>query len=177
MGKPIGWIQGNINIPVYTIVALTVYYLPGDILFRSLENVRFILIPIFTLIEAISKCETIANVGVDGVLLHKGSEVFERSIFAALVIGTISGCGGGILGSMINVRESDWRFSTPSQFKNPNTSMILSFFCSIIYLLLHRGMAIKKAVLDTPMALILDLFVKNFAGALKRIWKDYSIKQ
>lgn len=139
-----------------------VYFFPGDFLFYLLETCRFILIPIFSVVQAISKSETIAKTGVDGVLFHVGGGVFEKSLFASLLIGTISGCGGGILGSMINVCESDWRFGTPSQFKSPNSSMILSLLCSIVYLILHRGYVIKKTIAGTPLVFFFEAQVQKY---------------
>jgi len=139
-----------------------VYFSPGDFLFNLLETFRLPLVPIFSVAQAISKSETVAKIGVDGVLFHPGGGNFGSSLFASLLIGTISGCGGGILGSMINVHEYDWKFSTPIQFKSLNSSMILSFICSSIYLILHRGFVIQKVITGTPLVFFSGAQIKKF---------------
>jgi hypothetical protein len=137
LAKPWGWLQGNINIPVYTFMALLVYYSPRNIVFNILERNRQYLVPIFTLVEAVSKAFTIARVGVDGVF-NAANGKYADSISAAILIGTISGCGGGVTGSMIGLRKPSWGFEVPAQLLSPNKSMVLSFFCATIFIFTTR---------------------------------------
>jgi hypothetical protein len=155
LGKPLGVLQGNVNIPVYSAVAMLVYYFPSGVFFRALEVNRVILAPLLTVVEAVSKAGTISKVGVDGVLGHASGQ-YSDSIFAAIVVGTVSGCGGGVLGSLMNLRYSSWSFGTPAQFVSPNKSMVLSFVSSIAYLCLYRTPVVARTSVGMFLAMLLD---------------------
>ncbi|PJF19632.1 hypothetical protein PSACC_00546 [Paramicrosporidium saccamoebae] len=114
---------------------LAMYYLPGDFLFKGLEISSPITYPVLALADLVSKTISITTNGVDAVRFHSSGRLgLQNSAFAAIFCGFISGCGGGVLGNLVELNKgSSWTLKTPSQIHSPNASLLMSLFGACIY--------------------------------------------
>lgn len=134
LAQPWGWIQGLYTIPIYATVALLMYYSPADFVFARLDALAPLLAPLLIIADSVSKTLAIARLGVDAVRLHaSGNAALTESVYAAILCGTIAGCGGGVLGSLLGLEGTPWSLSTPKQFRRPSAPMVVSFLSAVLY--------------------------------------------
>lgn len=141
--------------PVYIITSLLMYYSPGDVLFQWLEMLAPISMPILLVSDAISKTLSVTYGGVGSVITHPTIEI-SQSVCAAILCGTISGCGGGVVASLFNLNGPNWGFGPSSILKSPSLSIKLSLISAILYVSLGTSFGVKKALLshDVTVGLI-----------------------
>lgn len=136
-----------------------VYYSPSDIVYRALESSANILLPFLLVAESISRALSISISGVEAVRSHVSSGlVMENSNHAAIFCGTLAGCGGGIIGSMIGLENKNWSFRIPTQLGKPTTTLVVSFFGAILYWFLStHPLGIKVSPFGSLVALLLTI--------------------
>lgn len=62
----------------------------------------------------------------------------QASLLVALLTGTLSGCGGGLIANSFNLTESTWRFQKAAVFSGPLFSIEKSFICAVCYYTLRN---------------------------------------
>ena len=148
LGTPFGWAQDNWTLPAYIIAPLVMELVPGVYTFLSIKPVYFLL----TLLDDITWGAAITAWGMEHALRH------DAQCVLALLVGTLAGCGGGLMQATLSLLKADWKFTTPSaltkdkaySFTGPNASAAC---CVLAYLLQdpHRLLASLGLLLWTPL--------------------------
>ncbi len=134
LGQSWAWIQGMYNVPVYVLVVMAMHYMPRDLLFKALESIAVVAEPVMIVSEAASQALAISSMGVDAVRMHLSSRAGGDGImYAAIICGTIAGCGGSIIANMLGVESGSWSVRTPAQLKSPTCKVIAPFVGAIVY--------------------------------------------
>ncbi|KAJ1986362.1 hypothetical protein H4R33_003403 [Dimargaris cristalligena] len=136
LGNPQPWLVNNGMIPTYGLVYLAVGFFPGDFVFQ--------------LLRLLSPASDIFLAAVDGAIRGYGVTVagvemvrnmdgpISQSLTAMLVIGTVLGCGGGIIEDVIQMSKRSWALRTPTFFQRPNVDMGITFTTVVFYIFSTR---------------------------------------
>ena len=150
LGTPFGWASDNWTLPMYIIAPLIMELAPGDVVYKclSIQPVNFLL----TLLDDITWGAAITAWGMEHALSHKAQTV------NAILVGTLAGCGGGLMQATFSLLKADWKVTTPAafttakaySFTGPNASFAC---CVLIYLLQdpHKLLASYGLMLWTPL--------------------------
>ncbi|KAG0250454.1 hypothetical protein DFQ27_009392 [Actinomortierella ambigua] len=120
LGMPPSWLGSNVVVPTY---ALTFFLIQYTSLYGILQTAipATLLDSILITADASQRGLNIAKLGVDGSRnrfaadRHGGSSGSAMEPwFAMLLLGTISGCGGGLWADVLKLKTHHWSWSTPS---------------------------------------------------------------
>ena len=109
LGQPIGWITSDVTVLTYLLIfALSHMRLTRD-LFRFLVNLEPFA-TIISIVDDMSWGNCITMLGVQRAInpMHAASPV-KNSASAAILLGTLAGCGGGLLRSEPQSKHSSDR--------------------------------------------------------------------
>ncbi|KAF9158979.1 hypothetical protein DFQ26_007034 [Actinomortierella ambigua] len=123
LGMPPSWLGSNVVVPTYTLTFFLIQY-------TSLYGILQTAIPatlldsILITADASQRGLNIAKLGVDGSRNRfaadrhgpggSSSSSAMEPWFAMLLLGTISGCGGGLWADVLKLKTHHWSWSTPS---------------------------------------------------------------
>eukprot|EP01114_Cavostelium_apophysatum_P007806 TRINITY_DN1998_c0_g1_i1.p1 TRINITY_DN1998_c0_g1~~TRINITY_DN1998_c0_g1_i1.p1 ORF type:complete len:344 (+),score=55.02 TRINITY_DN1998_c0_g1_i1:56-1087(+) len=118
-----GWMQDNISLPMVIVVWYLVHFSPFD-LFYKLANTA----PFSTVFMIGQKISTVRAV-IAGI--EMAVAVVPDSVPTALVIGTLSGFGGVLLGNVVTKSIDDPAYST--ELSKPTWNIKSAFFLALTY--------------------------------------------
>lgn len=153
LGQPPGWLGSLTSPTAYALGFWCIFCFPGDIPYKIWIN-SFPFRILLGLINCISGAHAVTNWGAEKALhaFHLGNvaakDVAEhaRSGYAGsgpftLLCGTLSGCGGGVLGAWMhcNGASTSWSLEgTPPVLRKPTTTVKLAFASSVTYYMLRN---------------------------------------
>ncbi|CAG8658157.1 6194_t:CDS:2, partial [Acaulospora morrowiae] len=135
-GKVPGWLASNTTITTYLIIHFMMFYFsPFHRFLVSLP--KSLIDPIFLIVDGIQRTNSICLSGVDLVRFGMYDESLMNTSWAAILLcGTLSGCGGGIWASALQVSSPKWSFNIPSAIIEPTFNMKTSFAIALFYALI-----------------------------------------
>ncbi|KAJ1912122.1 hypothetical protein IWQ60_009809 [Tieghemiomyces parasiticus] len=136
LGKPQPWLVNNGMIPTYTLVYLAVGFCPQDWVFRIL---RMLSPASDVFLAAVDGAIRGYGVTATGVEMVRGMEgPISESLTAMIIIGTVLGCGGGIIEDVIQFSKRSWNFRTPTLLQRPNFDIGITFSSVLFYIFSTR---------------------------------------
>lgn len=124
---------------------------------------------------------SITNLGVQRVLtpVHSDSPI-KNTVCAAIVGGVLSGCGGGMIRTMLGFNNSVWSFTTPRHLHAPHWIMKGSIMFAMVFYYLtnphgylgHDGMDVHEAKWIVMLLCVTTNTVWNTIGLNKIINLD-----
>mmetsp|Transcript_5262 Transcript_5262/g.13419 ORF Transcript_5262/g.13419 Transcript_5262/m.13419 type:complete len:336 (-) Transcript_5262:196-1203(-) len=176
LGQPPGWL-GSTSSPIAFATGFWLIFLcPGDVPYKAVTRF-FPLAYALNVINCMSGAHGVTSWGSEKALhaFHFGSvtaadaAAHHRSGFAgsgpfALLCGTLSGCGGGILGAFLgcNGTAPNWSFSTPPTLRKPSVYVKLAAVSSITYYCLrnpHSFLPWGQDVVDVGVSKVIVFFM------------------
>ena len=125
IGQPCGWLCDNFTLPAYIGAWFLLHHVPNDLIFNALDSSRTtrFLVGFF---DDVSWGVAITKWGMYKALsaMH---EAPRPSGVAALLCGTIAGCGGGIVQQMCSLLRAEWKLVTPDSLQGPSLSLSRGF--------------------------------------------------
>jgi len=121
--KPPSWLSSNSVLPLFIFAWYLVNFSPADIVFKAWNFVPIKLV--ITAIHVIVKCRSVFH----GVALAE--EHLPGSIVGALILGSISGFGGVVIGNIMMKLLVDPNH--PSEFSKPTWASKSSFFACLVF--------------------------------------------
>ncbi|KAF9175100.1 hypothetical protein BGX21_007729 [Mortierella sp. AD011] len=139
LGMPPSWLGSNIVIPTYALSFFLVQYTPlYDFLMDFVPPA--VLDSVLIIADGSLRALSIAKLGVDGSRMrfladsHQGGTGgLTEPWFAMLLLGMISGSGGGMLADLLRLKTHQWTFSTPSFVHAVTFDMKASLLSSFFY--------------------------------------------
>lgn len=161
LGIPAPWIISSTAIPTVLIVWAVMYYSPYDFVYKILCYLDKILFPIVKMLDSISSCFSIVLFGIES------AQSRSLGFFSSLTLGTLSGCGGGLVASMLGLHKKKLILAAPNHFYSLKNSLTYSIVISVMFLLLDslidRNQNIKLA---SVLSIALNMIVNNIASTV-----------
>ena len=121
LGQPCGWLTDNQTIVPYLLMPLLMSYLPGRPVYRVIAASPTLQVVVGVL-DDVSWGVAITKWGMFKSL-RAAHESPRGSTVAALIAGTVAGCGGGLLQQAYSLNSVAWAFRTPASLQAPLLSM------------------------------------------------------
>ena len=135
LSMPVPWMIGNYTLPTFFIVGLLMFYSPNDVFYQLFKRFESVLTPFVLLGYAAAVVNSTLVLGVDRVRNSKFPPLAD-SMGAQIFVGFLSGCGGRIANTLMNLNSGNWTFQTPSALTEPALSVKAALFNSIVYVML-----------------------------------------
>jgi hypothetical protein len=144
LGQTPSWIMSHSAFPALLLVWWLIFFSPFDIFYRLLNSSK-LLITCIKFGAAISSGHAVTSWGADKALwntFHVNSERIKASLLTCILCGTLSGCGGGMLGDLFDLyypaERKSMLVSKGLGFYRIRTSSVLanmsrSCLCAILY--------------------------------------------
>lgn len=122
-------------LPTYIAMFIAHRYCPGDWIYRllSVDAIRLV-VGVF---DNVCWATSITQWGVFKALNAQNTAA-RSSATLALLCGTFSGCGGGLLNSMLSLNDVQWQFRAPSHISGSRPSyplLVASSLAALFYFL------------------------------------------
>jgi hypothetical protein len=136
LGQPIGWLGNDVIVATYVCIFFLSWNPWTRGLFKAIVNAPGIA-TIIGLIDDASWGNSVTMLGVQRALipLHAQSPV-KSSTTAALLLGTLAGCGGGLIRMTFNMNRREWFFSVPRHLSAPHFPVRLSASMALLFYVL-----------------------------------------
>ncbi|KAH7060343.1 hypothetical protein BKA57DRAFT_446957 [Linnemannia elongata] len=151
LGMPPSWLGSNVVVPTYTLSFFLIQY---TYLYDILKDMvpPAILDSVLIVADGSLRALSIAKLGVDGSRMRFAADSHYPGAtepwFAMLLLGMISGSGGGMWGDFLKLKTHKWTLSTPSWATaatyDMKAALLSAFFYAAstspqFYSLLHNG--------------------------------------
>eukprot|EP00128_Syssomonas_multiformis_P016185 Colp12_sorted_trinity150504_noHs@27290 len=110
------------------------FYTPIFHVIAVLEPLARVFLSVFDMMSRMLAIQTMV-----AAVQHHAEARISQSLPVAILIGTISACGGGFVGEALSLTQSEWRFQAPKGLDVPSPDALLALICSTIYVLLSAG--------------------------------------
>ncbi|PVZ97777.1 hypothetical protein BB558_006245 [Smittium angustum] len=145
-------------------------YLPGDYLFNLLQAFSPYSDILISVVDGMTKGYGITTAGVDLVKFKLKPEKVSESIVAMIVIGTVTGAGGGMISDLFQLTQKNWAFRTPTMFTSLSIDLKLSFFTTIGYIFTTKLWSFSSAMPNF-------VFSKLFDGIINTVIPSFTTNE
>ncbi|KAJ1657223.1 hypothetical protein IWQ61_003340 [Dispira simplex] len=142
LGRPQPWLINSAMVPTYSLVYLAVGFFPGDLVYKLLRACAPLSDIVLASLDGIIRGYGIPTAGVEHVRSLEGP--ISRSLSAMLIIGTVLGCGGGIIEDFIQISRPQWQLRTPTLLQRPNYDICVSFITAVFYIISTRAWTFRS---------------------------------
>ncbi|OMJ08301.1 hypothetical protein AYI69_g11124 [Smittium culicis] len=166
LGLPQPWLESNLLLPMNFLVYWSVAFMPGDLLFNFLQSFGPYTDLVLSTLDGLVKGYSISTGGVDLVKYKLKDSAISSSLVAMLVIGAITGHGGGLVADIFSLQSTNWRFQSPSIFNAVPLDFKASILSTVVYILTARLWTFSSAVPNFPLSEYLDNILFAFIPKL-----------
>lgn len=147
LGQTPSWLSSHTASNSLILAWWATFFCPFDAWYRllSLRAVRFGVV-----VGAwFATAHAVTSWGMDKALAADHLKA-QGSLLVALLSGTMSCCGGGLIASAFNLTEPTWRFQKAAVFCGPHFGIEKGFVCAVCYYILRdpHGLLWPAAVLE-----------------------------
>ena len=133
LGQPCGWLCDNQTIVPYVVAWLAFCHCPGDLVYRTFAaspSLRLLM----GLLDDVSWGVALTKWGFFNAI-GAAHESPRDSAVAAILSGTVAGCGGGLTQQAASLLRAEWALRTPDSLRAPLLSMggfgVKASFCCV----------------------------------------------
>ncbi|KAJ1973792.1 hypothetical protein H4R35_003930 [Dimargaris xerosporica] len=137
LGQPQPWLVNNGMVPTYSLVYLAVGFAPADIVYRILRAAAPLSDMALAAVDGAIRGYGVTASGVE--MIRRMDGPISQSLTAMVVVGTLLGCGGGVIEDLIQMSKRQWAFRTPTLLQRPNYDMAITFTTVVFYILSTRA--------------------------------------
>ncbi|KAJ1669564.1 hypothetical protein EV182_008704, partial [Spiromyces aspiralis] len=101
----------------------------------------------------------ITATGVDLLRLGMAGAPISRSLVGWITVGTILGCGGGIIDDVIQISRPQWTLRTPTMFRDPGPDFKLCLATTVSYIVTTRIWRFSEQLPNFPFSPLLDWLI------------------
>jgi hypothetical protein len=136
LGQPPDWMLVDAVLPTYIALFVAHRWCPGDLLFRVLDidGVR-LLVSVF---DNVCWAASITQWGIFKALNAQHHSA-RSSATMAILCGIFSGCGGGIVNSLLSLNDVQWQFRVPSHISGaqPSYPLLIATSMAVLFYFLN----------------------------------------
>ncbi|KAJ1920124.1 hypothetical protein H4219_001497 [Mycoemilia scoparia] len=159
LGRPQPILESNLLIPVYAGAYILMSRLPGDGLYRLCRMTSPLSDVLLATVDGLLRGYGVTASGVDMVRLTLAGTPISNSLVGWIAIGTIGGCGGGIIDDFIQISKPQWGLRTPTMFRNPSFDFLICLGTTLSYIITTRIWKFSERLPDFPFSNLVDWII------------------